>query len=363
MDFSWPIFGVMLLLGTVQLAVGVVLGRYLPTGGRHGNLARGKQSVGLTIDQRRLQFFAERLRRLLAGVSGDVDSHRQQISEVSRELASVQEDDAGSLTDSVLRSLARIMTINERLQGRLESAEQRLQQQNEQLETHFNESRTDALTGLMNRRAFDDALAFQAEQGSRPFAVMMLDVDHFKAMNDEYGHPAGDAVLCGISNRLEALLAGRGMVARYGGEEFAVIVPAADAVQSQQIAEQLRFAIAAAPFHHEQAKVPLSISLGVALVSEGDDATVTLKRSDKALYTAKRSGRNCAYYHDGDMCHRIDFGVEGDGLPDAAAESTDELPSRWITSRLAADDGFAEISDDLRQRMTEIVGMPVQPIF
>jgi len=140
----------------------------------------------MEIDQRRLRFFAGRLHRLLAGVSGDVDSHRQQISEVSRELAVVQEDDTGALTDSVLRSLARIMAINERLQGRLESAEQRLRQQNEQLEAHFNESRTDALTGLMNRRAFDDALAFQAEHGTRPFAVMMLDVDHFKAMNDEH---------------------------------------------------------------------------------------------------------------------------------------------------------------------------------
>lgn len=361
MEFSWSIFAVMLLLGAVQLAVGVVLGRCLPAGGRRADLAQGKRGVGLAIDQRRLQFFAERLRRLLAGVSGDVDSHRQQISEVSRELASVQEDDAGSLTDSVLRSLARIMAINERLQGRLESAEQRLQQQNEQLEAHFNESRTDALTGLMNRRAFDDALAFQAEQGSRPFAVMMLDVDHFKAMNDEYGHPAGDEVLCSISNRLEALLAGRGMIARYGGEEFAVIVPAVDALQSQQIAEQLRFAIAAAPFHHGQAKVPLSVSVGVTPVVEGDDVAEALKRSDEALYVAKREGRNCGYFHDGATCRRIDSNGEELTRPvfdDVAGAPPEASPGRWISPGATADDGFDEISADLHRRMMEVAGCP-----
>ncbi|MDZ7617549.1 MAG: GGDEF domain-containing protein, partial [Patescibacteria group bacterium] len=355
MSFSWPIFAVMLLLGAVQLAVGVVLGRCLPVGGFR-KPSHVEQGGRLAIDQRRLRFFAERLRRLLAGVSGDVDSHRQQISEVSRELAGVHDDDGGELTDSVLRSLARIMAINERLQGRLESAENRLQQQNEQLEAHFNESRTDALTGLMNRRAFDDALAFQAEQGSRPFAVMMLDVDHFKAMNDEYGHPAGDEVLCGISNRLEAVLAGRGMVARYGGEEFAAIIPAVDAEQAQRIAEQLRLAVAAAPFLHEKARLPMSMSLGVALVQDGDDVVAAMKRADEALYTAKRSGRNCGYFHDGATCQRIDADA-GDLAQPSAGETVDmrsEMPpSRWVSPGLTDQDDFDDISVDLRQRMLE----------
>ena len=361
MNFSWPIFAVMLLIGAVQLVVGVVLGRCIPLANRRSETPGGK----MEIDQRRLRFFAGRLHRLLAGVSGDVDSHRQQISEVSRELAVAQEDDTGALTDSVLRSLARIMAINERLQGRLESAEQRLRQQNEQLEAHFNESRTDALTGLMNRRAFDDALAFQAEHGTRPFAVMMLDVDHFKAMNDEHGHPAGDEVLARIASRLETLLAGRGMVARYGGEEFSVIVPAVDATVAQEIAEQLRLAVASTPFHYEQARLSLSVSVGVASVIEGDDATAALKRADEALYTAKRSGRNCAFYHDGEMCHRIDCGQEGIPLPDqrdAVDEAADTSPGRWVASGLALDDGFDELSADLRRRMEEVSGMPGQPI-
>ncbi|MDY0170517.1 MAG: hypothetical protein RBS80_28515, partial [Thermoguttaceae bacterium] len=161
MEFSWSIFAAMLILGAVQLAVGVVLGRCLPTGGTKQALPWRKQRPEMEIDPRRLQFFANRLQKLVTGVSGEVDDHRNQISEVSRELATAREDDAGTLTDSVLRSIARIVAINERLQNRLESAEERLQQQNEQIAAHFTESRTDPLTGLMNRRAFDDALSFQ----------------------------------------------------------------------------------------------------------------------------------------------------------------------------------------------------------
>lgn len=359
MDFSWPVFAVMLLLGAVQLAVGIVLGRCLPV--RYPSVPSdgAKPAVEPELDPHRLRFFASRLLGFVGGMSGEIGKHRSEIAEVSRELAEVRGEDADALTDSVLRSIARIMAVNERLQNRLESAEERLQQQNEQIEAHFTESRTDPLTGLMNRRAFDDALSFQAEQGNRPFALMMIDVDHFKELNDEHGHPAGDQALRAISQRLEDLLAGAGMVARYGGEEFAVIVPAVGGQEARQIAERLRHAVADAPFACEQTHLPISVSLGVTLADLGADPFVAFKRADEALYTAKRSGRNCAFFHDGRQCRRIELNAEDADRP-VIAGSHSALPqaraNQSKSGKARTEDDFDEISAGVRQRMLEVAG-------
>ncbi len=359
MDFSWPVFAVMLLLGAVQLAVGIVLGRCLPNRPTRAPCTLPLRGREPEFDAQRLRFFAGRLLKLVAGMSGEVDTHRNEIAAVSRELAGAGQDDAGTLTDSVLRSIARIVAINERLQNRLESAEQRLQQQNDQIEAHFTESRTDPLTGLMNRRAFDDALRFQVEQGSRTFALMMVDVDHFKELNDEYGHPAGDQGLCAISQRLENQMAGAGMVARYGGEEFAVMVPDADAAQAQQIAERLRLAVAAAPITCEDTQIPVSVSLGATLADRDDDPFVAFKRADEALYTAKRSGRNCAFFHDGTKCLRVEHDEpHADWLaaPGRSGPSRDARANRQAADKATDADNFDEISADLRNRILEVAG-------
>ncbi len=356
MEFSWPLLAVLLLLGAVQLAMGVVLGCCLPMGRPGVKRARREPDGVREVDPHRLRFFAHRLLKLAAGVSGEVANHRSQIVEVSRDLAAAGEGDAGALTDSVLRSIARMVAANDRLQNRLKSAEQRLQQQNQQIEEHFTESRTDPLTGLMNRRAFDDTLSFQIEQGNRPFALMMVDVDHFKELNDEHGHPAGDDVLCGVSQRLKGLLGGTGMVARYGGEEFAVFVPSVNGAEARQIAERLRLGVAAAPFSCEPASLPSTVSLGVALVAEHDDAFAAFKRSDEALYTAKRSGRNCAFFHDGARCRRIEIDGVPSELPPATAASR-PLPAAWTgkpADTAPSDESFDDLSADLRRRMFEV---------
>ncbi len=356
MGFSWSILGVMLLLGAVQLAVGVVLGRCLPI--REERKPREKHPERDELDRHHLRFFADRLRQLVTGVSGEVDDHRHQISEVNQQLARVQEADSGTLTEFVLRSVARIMVINERLQTRLTTAEQRLRQQNEQIEEHFTEARTDPLTALMNRRAFDDALKHEVTHGRQPFALIMVDVDHFKERNDEYGHPAGDQLLCSVSRRMEEVLAGLGMVARFGGEEFAMIIPKASAAQARQIAEQVRAAVAAVPFSYEHVSIPLTVSVGATLTTSADDAFTALKRSDEALYVAKRSGRNCAFFHDGTACRRIEA---DDQITQPVAESPDlhrPLPDCLIPPAFAdADtDSLEQISADLRRRMAEIAG-------
>ena len=156
---------------------------------------------------------------------------------------------------------------------------------------------TDPLTGLHNRRYFVghmDNLVGRANAGGRPVSVMMLDIDHFKRVNDTYRHAAGDEVLREFANRLRRGLRGIDLPGRYGGEEFAVAMPDTDRETAQMVAERLRRFIAEEPFAVSGGhSLPITASIGVAS-STGDNDTsgAMLDRADKALYAAKEGGRN-----------------------------------------------------------------------
>ena len=150
----------------------------------------------------------------------------------------------------------------------------------------------DGLTGAKNRSYLHDAMT-QAMSLSRrrelPLSLVMLDVDHFKAYNDTYGHPAGDDVLCAVVSVLKGVLRGYDIVARYGGEEFVILLPATDVAASRLAAERLRSGIACHPWTHR----PITASLGVATTDLGHaEPESLLNRADQALYHAKRNGRN-----------------------------------------------------------------------
>ena len=154
----------------------------------------------------------------------------------------------------------------------------------------------DPLTGAYNRRQGDAILA--AEYGrhardGRPFAVLMLDIDHFKAVNDHFGHAAGDAVLRALVQVSKSTLRTIDKVVRWGGEEFLMVLPDTDAVAAMTAAERLRAVVAATPVAAPTGDAPITftVSIGVA-VSAGDDLHVLLRRSDAALYSAKTGGRN-----------------------------------------------------------------------
>lgn len=159
---------------------------------------------------------------------------------------------------------------------------------------------TDALTGLPNRRHFDDALDHQWQQCMRrrqPISLIMIDIDHFKAYNDHYGHPAGDHVLRQVADTLcEVGKREAALVTRYGGEEFAVILPDCDDLRVAAIAEDLRSAITNLAIPHQgNPKAPmLTISLGTSTRQppEGSSVDALLLSADRALYSAKGGGRN-----------------------------------------------------------------------
>lgn len=161
------------------------------------------------------------------------------------------------------------------------------------------QARTDALTGLLNRRGFETQIAFAlalAHRGGRPVSLITVDVDHFKRVNDTFGHEAGDEVLRRLARTLDARLRNSDVVARLGGEEFVVLLPDTDIQGAQGIAEALVASMAA---QQDPVVGTITISAGVAtLRGMEDDATTLLRRADAALYEAKGRGRNqvCVEY-------------------------------------------------------------------
>ena len=121
----------------------------------------------------------------------------------------------------------------------------------------------------------------------------MLDLDHFKRINDGYGHLAGDKVLKIIAAQLRKRLRPTDFIARFGGEEFVLLIPSTPLATGLQLAEKLRAAIEACPFHFKGEPVTITVSIGLAAFRGGDRSDHVLKRADEALYRAKHNGRNC----------------------------------------------------------------------
>ncbi len=157
---------------------------------------------------------------------------------------------------------------------------------------------TDALTGLFNRRYMESHLGTLVEQAvtrGKPLAVLVIDIDYFKSINDTHGHDAGDDVLREFALRIKRSIRGIDLACRYGGEEFVVVMPETDMAVAAMVAERLRRRIAADPFAITQGAraIPVTISIGIAgLRGPHDSPASLLKRADQALYRAKRDGRN-----------------------------------------------------------------------
>jgi len=154
---------------------------------------------------------------------------------------------------------------------------------------------TDSLTGIPNRRAFIDSLGraiSSATRRSEQVSVLVIDVDYFKRINDTAGHATGDLVLTAIAQRLKSASRSEDTVGRLGGEEFGVVVPGADLGAAEAAAERLRNTIATPPFAVDGNDCRLTVSIGVAALSEGDDVDTLLGRADTLLYEAKGLGRN-----------------------------------------------------------------------
>jgi diguanylate cyclase (GGDEF)-like protein len=219
------------------------------------------------------------------------------IDRVPRQLTDDQTEALKALSRQVVQLLA-LRRANAELallsrayalrQRELEVSQLELQRLNVELSR---QTQTDALTGLSNRRAFDGVLGHEVERNVRAqstLALLMIDVDHFKAYNDQFGHVAGDEALKAIAVAIKAQARAYDHVARYGGEEFAVVLPDAGPMEMQAVAERIRMAVNALTSLHR----PVTVSVGAALCDGSMTAENLVERADRALYQAKQDGRN-----------------------------------------------------------------------
>ena len=209
----------------------------------------------------------------LEGLLGTLDHHQKQRDQREQEVAT-------------------------RLQGladRVAHMEQEALGFREHLEEQRQKALIDPLTGLPNRAAWNERLDHeisQWQQHGNTLLLAMLDLDHFKRINDNYGHLAGDKVLKIIANVLRKRLRGSDFIARFGGEEFVLLIPATALTTGVKLLETLRAAVEACPFHFKGEPVTITVSVGLTAFKAGEHSDVVLKRADLALYRAKHAGRN-----------------------------------------------------------------------
>lgn len=229
-----------------------------------------QSSVQDAVDLNSLKHILE---NRLEGLLGTMDHHRQQRDAREQELC----------------------THLQGLSERVAFMEQQAQGYREHLEEQRLKALIDPLTGLPNRAAWSERLAHEVAQWQihgNPLLIAMLDLDHFKRINDGYGHLAGDKVLKIIATQLTKHLRPDDFVARFGGEEFVLLIPNTPLPAGLQLLEKLRAAIEACPFHFKGEPVTLTASIGVAPFALGERSEQVLKRADEALYRAKHKGRN-----------------------------------------------------------------------
>lgn len=171
----------------------------------------------------------------------------------------------------------------------------------------------DPLTGCLNRAG----LASVEQTTTRPQAVLLADLDHFKRLNDKHGHGAGDEALREFVRRTEQTLPNPSLLARYGGEEFVILLPGASELEAHAVASHVKNAVNCRPFEHEGEAIALTVSIGVAMISGNETVLEGIRRADDALYEAKRGGRNRIVVH-GAPVYAPDMSVPVNVAPAAA---------------------------------------------
>lgn len=247
-----------------------------------------------------------RLRDLASGMANDVSKHSSRVGEITAGLQALNTDDIEATGNGLVMAMANIISANGKLQERLAKAEDQIEAQSRELNKQQSESRTDSLTGLANRRAFDEEMTRRHAEASRKgsaLSLLMADIDHFKGLNDTHGHPAGDEVLRIVGRQLKETCRGMDLPCRYGGEEFAIILPATDLQEAQWAAERVRLGIESLTVKIDDKKLKVTVSIGVAELVNKEGISQLVRRCDQALYQSKDAGRNCGHWHDGAECH------------------------------------------------------------
>ncbi len=214
-----------------------------------------------------------------------------------------------------------VLNLTLRLAGQVSDASANICHQSTRLMT-FTEARIDPLTGVNNRAGLDHALRAQLAEKARygtDFSVALLDIDGFKRINDRQGHLEGDQILQEVAKLLDSTVREVDVLARYGGDEFIMVMPKTDLEDAGVAGERTRAKI--------EQLLPVTISAGVASAVDGDTPESLLSRADAAMYSAKRTGRNCVFCHNGQTIEAVVENADLSGGNLEAATSCEAQPS------------------------------------
>jgi diguanylate cyclase len=230
---------------------------------------------------------------------GTASSYSESLADVSAQLGqSKDRDGLRAIVESLVQSAKEMEASNLKLEERLNASKQEINELQTNLEAVRNESLTDPLTQLANRKFFDTALEqaiIDAHTKKEPLSLMMTDIDHFKTFNDNYGHLTGDQVLRLVAMSMKQNVKSLDTAARYGGEEFAVILPNTVLRSALTVGDHIRRAVMTKDLMKRSTGEHLgriTISVGIATLRKGDTAQSLIERADACLYAAKRHGRN-----------------------------------------------------------------------
>ncbi len=265
----------------------------------YGKYVAERDFVTLDHAQDRLQRSLDTLKKLATMAGNDLSVFGDSLRSCEDRLSvPIDDESLGALVATLATEVQRMRRSNQALGEQLEASQRELQDANFQLSKVRSESLLDPLTKLYNRRGLQEGvkrLMLDRPQGLVRCALLMADIDHFKRINDQYGHLFGDRVLRSVAQVMTAFTKGRGLAARFGGEEFAIVLPDTEDDGAVGLAEQIRCGVATGRIRREGQDVDLggvTISLGVALYRLGETFEQWACRADAALYNAKNAGRN-----------------------------------------------------------------------
>ena len=236
---------------------------------------------------------------MMDAAAGSASTYTESLNTVTDKLGSSKDRDSlRAIVESLVATANEMKESNQALEQRLNASKEEINQLQENLEVVRNESLTDPLTSLANRKHFDESLTqaiADSVERSEPLSLVMTDIDHFKNFNDTWGHLTGDQVLRLVAISMKQNVKGQDIAARYGGEEFAVILPNTVLRSALTVADHIRRAVMSKELMKRSTGQNLgrvTISLGCATARKGDTAQSLIARADACLYAAKRNGRN-----------------------------------------------------------------------
>jgi diguanylate cyclase len=329
----------------LQLVAGVAIGMWL----------RRPKRGARDADLRRAHSLALNLHGLTHQIGDTVSLHRERFEAAEQKLQGEIGGKRNPTTDLVVGVVGEILKANREMQRELLEAESQIADQTAEIETHLTSSLTDPLTELPNRRALDEQLARRLEDYRKhgtPFSLLLFDLDHFKQINDTFGHPVGDEVLKSLSGAVRGVLRRHDFIARYGGEEFAIILPYTTINEAQRAAGKAGEGVAILSAEFAHLNRPVTASGGLASILPGEEVATLVERADRALYAAKENGRNRVFMHDGHECRALDPDVACRDWE--AAATVDEKDEASAAAGTIRSDKLIDACGDLQAALLEV---------